>query len=265
MTVVHNAKHFFNQGITSVPSTSLINAIDEIDPREWKGFYEDFSQVPTLLLATTSDDQVAILKSGAWRPVFAAEDDIEYTRTAQADAGGTLTSTCEAAADDSGFLQMDGGNYVMQANQPCVFECRLGITIGAASQTWFLGMGLTAGTIDQFITAAGAGFTGTDGFFFFGHDTTGTTSRAATYIGSTEALAGTSTVATGTFYTFTMVFDGTTLRFYQDGVSMGSTTEMPTGVLAPVFGQEFGATGTNVLELDYMLFYQKTGRAGVQY
>ncbi len=236
-----------------------------MDPRDWKGFYEDFSRVNTIGLELIAADSVN-LTSGQWKPVEESAADQAVTHTSQTESGATLTFAAGTTDGESGIVQMDGAAYILQANQPAVFETRCAPVGTLATATWFVGMGKTVGTIDQFITAGGAAFTGTDGFFFYGHDTAGATSRAAAYTSSSESLMGTGTVTTTTMVVFTMIFDGVTLSAYQDGVLMGSTTTFPTASLAPCLGYEDGASSSGAgLEMDYMLFYQKTSRGDVQY
>ena len=103
MAVIHNARHNFNNGVTNIPSTSVLSALDAMDPREWKIFFEDFSVFhPATDLALEAAD-LPVLSTGRWVPTPATDDDLTATRTSQAESGATLTIECEAAADDSGI------------------------------------------------------------------------------------------------------------------------------------------------------------------
>lgn len=265
MPIVHNAKHWFNQEATSVPSTSLLSALDGMDPRNMKGFYEDFTLWSAADLVMEGAD-FPMLSSGQWDCVAATDNDLTATQTVQANGSSTATITCTNTVDGGGFMMQDGGSYRIEANEPAVFEVRFQLTATLATAAWFLGMIPTITVLDNLIEAGGAGVSPTDGFGFYGHDSTGATGRFSTWSGSVTTTAGTVTVVTATFYTFTMVWDGVTARGYLDGVSIGSTTDMPTAGLTPAFALEEGASsGGPILELDYMLFYDKTGRAGVKY
>lgn len=168
-------------------------------------------------------------------------------------------------ADDGGFTMKDGAHYYLTANVPAIFEARFAVTSADATCSWFVGLGPEAPTIDLMFEAGGQTFSPVSWIGVHAVDTTGLTARAGAYNTSVLAAMGTTTITTATMITFSITWDGVTLRSYANGVFMGSTTDAPTGVaLQPNFGQECGGTAMSI-EYDYMLFYQKTPRSGARY
>jgi hypothetical protein len=263
--VSHNAVHYFNTGLSSVPSTSILSQMYLVDPRKWVVMYEPFTQISQADLPLENGD-FPQLYSGQWASVVAADDDLTATQGVDTGGNGTLIVTCEGSADDSGFVQMDGGNYRFEANRKAVFEARLTVTATLATGSWFCGMGPIGATIDQLLAAGGADFTPVSYVGVYGHDSTGATARYSAFASSVESAMGTATITTAVEFTSSIVWDGVTAVAYHNGQRVGTTSGLPTAGLTPVFGMEDGASsGGVVMAMNYMLFASETDQAGGLY
>ena len=114
MAVIHNAKHHFNNGVTNVPSWSILSDYDNFDPRQWTGFYEDFSQWDILSRVMTAAALVH-LKSGRWINVMATDNDLIVTSVEGTQGSPAMLMTSDGGADDGGFTMKDGAHYYLTA------------------------------------------------------------------------------------------------------------------------------------------------------
>ena len=262
MAVIHNARHTFNNGVTNIPSTSVLNALDAMDPREWKIHFQTFSSLTPVAAIELVAADVPVIDGYLWDAVQATAGDCEGSFTSQAESGGTLTLTNEGSADDSSLLQMEGGNFYAEVGFPWVFETRCVPTVTTTSSL-FIGMGAPTLTIDVVLDAGGAAFSPVTFIGCYATDSTGTTLHGVTSTATVNTDMGTGTIVTGTAFTFSCVYDGALARAYLNGVLLGSTSNFPTARLNPQLGMESGGAAC-AMEMDYILWANKTPRGGAR-
>lgn len=183
---------------------------------------------------------VTLVEGGGGESTIAAAD---------AAVGGALLLTTDASENDGINMQLEGRSFQLSTTQKALY---FGTRFKAdeATQNDFL-IGLAVATTD----ALGGV---TDGVYFRKVD--GSTSVAAvTETGSSEtATAGVLTFAADTNYILELYFDGTSVEFFVDGVSVAKhTLTIPTvETLSPVVHFLAGSANARTLTLDWLRVIQ---------
>jgi hypothetical protein len=175
--------------------------------------------------------------------------EVSDSTQALADAnGGELVLTTLTTEDDAAHLQSVGEIFTFASGKEAYFETRL--HIGEITQSDFV-VGLQVRDTTPLAVADGVYFQKDDGDALLDfHSMSGSADTAST---------GVHTMVASTYVKLAFYYDGaTTITYAIDDVVGGSITATPTAVeLTMSFGVQAGATGAEVLTVDYIHFWRE--------
>jgi hypothetical protein len=229
--VVFAAPAFFPEGFNNLPASHWMHGRDKLTmPAPFRDFqwFDDFFKY-------TAGDWVVT--------------EVSDSTQAMGDAnGGTLVLTTLTTEDDAAHLQSVGEIFTFAAGKEAYFETRL--NIGEATQSDFV-VGLQVRDTTPLGVADGVYFQKDDGDALIDfHSMSGSVDTSAT---------GIHTAVASTFVKLAFYYDGATnITYAIDDVVGGSITATPTATeLTISFGVQAGATGAEVLTVDYIHFWRE--------
>lgn len=169
-------------------------------------------------------------------------------------AGGWLKVVTDNAEYDGANAQAKGETFKLEASKPLYFRGKVSID-NATESDLLIGLCETKTDLLKTGTAHGVN-TSVEGAFFLKVDGA-TTIFGKTYEGGTETNSVQASAAmTTSAITYEMVWDGSQLSFFVDGVNIGTVTaNLPNGDLTPSFNIRAGSAAARTAEVS-MWCYQ---------
>lgn len=203
---------------------------------------ENFQYTPIANADAVSQWTTTLVEGGA------GESTVALTAGAE---GGALLITTDAAENDGVNMQVKGEAFKLAANKPLYFG--ISLSVSEATQSDFL-VGLAITTTDALGGVS-------DGVYFRKVDGS-TTCSAVIEKNTTETTETALTVAASTTYVLEIVWDGTAVDFFVDGVELTrlAQTNIPDDeFLSPVIHYLAGAVGAKTMTVNWVRCIQING------
>jgi hypothetical protein len=174
--------------------------------------------------------------------------------------GGWLNIPTSAATDNHEAYLTSGESVKFEAGKPVYIGCRMKLTeANTDDANWIFGLTDQGGA--NTLQDNGAGPPASwSGAVFFKVDGTMTIQTEASLTGAQDTNTNVGTFVSGTEYELGILWDGTVLKFFLDGVlveTVSASANLATTELTPTFGLKNGGANVETLQFDWWILDYK--------
>ncbi len=238
-------------GFSALSASHPLANLDLGNPFKWSSFFEDFNAY----------DITQLIGGNPWT--------LTQTNCVDTILGptGVLVLTLGGADNDAGQMQLAEAPFQCSSTKRSFFQCRFNITLASggtiAANEMFIGMA-TEQTTTNFMNSGGTALAVDNCLGFVKYDA-GASMFAVGRVSDVESTtSGVLTPTDGTWFTVSIYYDGVNAYFYRssnadgsDAVLVATLTSDTIAVMTPTLFIKAGEAKANVLNVDYIGFWQE--------
>ncbi len=238
-------------GFSALPASHPLANLDLGNRFKWSEFFEDFNAY----------DITQLIGGNPW--TLTATNCVDTILGAT----GTLVLTLGGADNDVGQMQLAESPFQCSSTKRSFFQCRFNLTLAAsgtvAANEMFIGMA-TEQTTTNFMNSGGTALAVDNCIGFVKYDAGAAMSAVVRVSDVEDTTSGVLTPTSTTWFTVSFYYDGANTYFYRssnadgsDAVLVATLTGDTTAVLNPTLFIKGGEARANVLNVDYISYFQE--------